>query len=72
MNKEALAKKLHDYASEHYNDGWDHYVECGMEYCREFVGELETWKAVFEMAEKINSAIDDKRAEANYQIDAGG
>ena len=71
-NNIELAQMLHDYAEDHYNEGWDHYVECGMEYCVEFVGNLESWEAVFEMAEQINSVLDDQRAEANYQIKAGG
>jgi hypothetical protein len=27
-----LAKKLHSYAEKHYEEGWDTFVECGMEY----------------------------------------
>lgn len=62
--QQKLATRLHAHAVENYNDGWDTFVECGMEYCLEFVGDLTTWSAVLDMAKQINSVIDDRRADA--------
>jgi hypothetical protein len=68
-----LAKKLSDYAKKHYEDGWDFFVECyDDEDYEEFVEGLGDWKAVKEMAEHLVAAREDQRAEANYQIKAGG
>ena len=68
-----LAKKLHDYAAKHYEDGWDMFVECYDEDdLEEFVDGLNNWAEVKEMAEKMVAVWDDRRAEADYQIKAGG
>ena len=68
-----LAKKLKDYAEAHYNEGWDTFVECfeDDEY-EEFVGEAATWKEVKAAAEDFNSVIAERRADAAYEIKAGG
>jgi hypothetical protein len=69
----ALAKKLHDYAAKHYEDGWDTFVECyDMDDFEDFVLGLENWAEVKEMAERLVSVWEDRRAEADYQIKAGG
>lgn len=68
--QQKLADRLHAHASENYNDGWDTYVECGMEYCLEFVGDLTTWADVMDMAKKINSVTAERRADAAYYRDA--
>jgi len=70
--RETLARKLHEYAKPRYNDGWDFFVECGIEYCREFCDGLETWPEVLAMAERIVDATEDQRADARYEIEAGG
>lgn len=67
-----LAKKLHDYAEAHYEYGFDFFVECGMEYCEEFVDGLETWEEVLDLAKSIVGVIEDRRADAEYHIKAGG
>ena len=68
---EDLANKLFAYAEEHYNDGFDTFVECGREYCREFVEGLTTWDEVLDMAKKIMSVVEERRADADYYAGQG-
>jgi len=65
--KKQLAQKLKAYAAEHYEDGFDSFVECYEDdELEEFVGDLETWEAVLDMAKAIVSVWEDRRADAAY------
>jgi hypothetical protein len=66
-----LAQRLLAYAEEHYDDGFDTFVECGLEYCREFVDGLETWDDVLDMAKKVMSVVAERRADADYYLSQG-
>ncbi len=68
---EDLAQRLLAYAEEHYDDGFDTFVECGLEYCQEFVDGLETWDDVLDMAKKIMSVVEERRADAAYYRSQG-
>ncbi len=67
--QQKLAQQLHDYAEDHYNDGFDTFVECGMEYCMDFVDDLKTWPEVLDMAKRIMSVVADRRADAASYLD---
>lgn len=67
--KTELAQKLHDYAEKHYNDGFDTFVECGLEYCEDFVGDFTTWDEVLDMAKTIMSVVAERRADAAHYLD---
>jgi len=66
--------KLKAYAEAHYNEGWDTFVETYEdEELEEFVEGLESWAEVLEMAEKLVSVWEDRRADAAHEIhDLGG
>jgi len=76
---DSLAESLHIYAKEHYNEGWDTFVECGLEYCRESVTinctnyyddsfTETTFEKVIESAKCVVDVLDDQRADAEYHI----
>ena len=60
-----LAKKLKAYAADHYEDGFDAFVECyDDDELAEFVGDLKTWDEVLDLAKSIVSVWEDRRADA--------
>ena len=65
-----LAMKLKAYAADHYEDGFDSFVECyDDEELAEFVGDLQTWDEVLELAKSIVSVWEDRRADAAHYRD---
>ena len=56
MNKPTkleLAKRLQEYALPRYEEGYDVFVECGIEYCLTIVEGSNTWKEVKKFAATI-------------------
>jgi len=65
-----LAAKLKAYAADHYEDGFDGFVECyDDEELAEFVGDLQTWDEVLDLAKSIVSVWEDRRADAAHYRD---
>ena len=53
VKQEQLAKRLQAYAKPRYEEGYDIFIECGMEYCLNFIGDTGTWSEVKDMAKTI-------------------
>ncbi len=66
-----LANRLLAYAEQHYDDGFDTFVECGLEYCQEFVEGVESWDEVLRLARLVMDVVDERRADADYYASQG-
>ena len=65
-------KRLMEYAKEHYNEGWDGFVECyGTDEWLDLMDCADTYEGAFRLCETLVFVWNDRRADAKAEIAAG-